>query len=77
LRSARPLALEKDRLTIEAFYPFHKERLEGGRCPAMIEKVLADIFGEEIKIKCVLGKRQAVKKTEAGNVLEEVDEIFM
>jgi len=71
LRSARPLTLEGRLLTIEAFYPFHKERLEEGKCPLVIEKVLAEIFGEELKIKCVLGERQAERKKEVSEIIKE------
>lgn len=80
LRSTRPLKLENGTLTIEVFYKFHKERLESGKCPQILEKVLVDLFGENIKVNCNLGKRTVIPVNipKQENVdLSVAEEIFL
>lgn len=54
LRSSRPKKLEKDFLTIEAFYKFHMDKLSETKNREIVEKVVSDIIGTNIKIKFVL-----------------------
>jgi DNA polymerase-3 subunit gamma/tau len=82
LRSTRPIQLDGHTLTIEVFYQFHKERLENGNCPTIIAKILKDIFGENIKIKCILGQKKPVSRKEENIAAEEelgkaAEEIFL
>ncbi len=66
LRASRPLRVEGDRIVIEVFYQFHRDRLEDERNRSVVEKGLADVLGQEYKLFCELGdisriKRQAEK----------------
>lgn len=72
LRSTRPVSLENGVLTIEVFYKFHKERLETGKCLAILQEVFNKMFGEDLKIKCILGSRPKTKVD-----LEELENIFV
>ncbi len=58
LRSSRPLSLSGNCLTVEVFYPFHKERLEDRRNREIVENGLREVCGKEMKLIFVLGKRQ-------------------
>ena len=87
LRSARPLKLEGGFLTIEVFYQFHKDRLGDEKCLKIMETVLEKLFGEPVKVKCVLGKKirsqrpdtrgQRSEASEEKDIIKNAEEIFM
>ena len=80
LRSTRPAAINGNILTLEVFYRFHKEKLESVRCIGIIEKVLKDLFSEEIKIKCLLGEKKPPPKPDkkqSSVTIQEAEEIFL
>lgn len=85
LRSTRPLKMEDGFLTVEAFYQFHKDRLGDEKCLKVMETVLEKLFGEPVKVKCVLGKRsqkpdtrsQKPDTSEETNIIKNAEEIFM
>jgi hypothetical protein len=58
LRSCRPLKIEDNTLQIEAFYKFHKERLEQVKNRRILEKVLNEITGVPLKVRTLLGKKE-------------------
>jgi len=55
LKSCRLVGLEKDTLLVEAFYPFHKEKLESASCQNILRKVLLEEFGITNSISFTLG----------------------
>lgn len=57
LRSARPKAISHGIVTIEAFYPFHKDKLSESKTKDMLISILKKLFGEKVKIEIVLGKK--------------------
>ncbi len=57
LRSTRPKAVERGIVTIEAFYPFHQERLSEVKTREMLSSILKKLFGEQVKVEVVLGKK--------------------
>ena len=57
LRSARPKAVKNGIVTIEAFYPFHQEKLAEVKVTQLLETVLKKLFGEKVKVEIVLGKK--------------------
>lgn len=57
LRSTRPKSAGDGVVTIEAFYPFHKERLEEVKAKEILVSVLKKLFGETVKVEIVLGKK--------------------
>ena len=71
LRSSRPFKMDDGVLVLEVFYKFHKERLENGKCPKVMEKVLKELFGEQFKVKCVLGERSKKPRPKTGRPLGE------
>ncbi len=63
LRGTKIKEIREDNLIIEVFYKFHKERLEEPKCRQILEKVVSEVMGEPVRIKCVLGeKAKAVDK---------------
>lgn len=89
LRGCRPLGRNGKFLILEAFYKFHKEKLEEQKSRDVLEKVLQDVFGEPMLVKCVLGERLRKKeetkntnqvpgeKNEQGDdTLKEAEKIF-
>jgi DNA polymerase-3 subunit gamma/tau len=56
LRAARPVKFKGRNLTLEVFYPFHKDRLEEARNRKLVEQGLFKVLGMEMAFDCVLGK---------------------
>ena len=57
MRSTRPKTVKDDIVTIEAFYPFHQEKLSETKTRDAIALVLKKLFGEKVKVEVVLGKK--------------------
>ncbi len=83
LRSSRPWKIKSNVLIIEAFYRFHKDKLETEKCRRIVEKVLSDVFENKIKVKYVLGEKKVKSKTKKetkkndGDFIKEAEEIFL
>ena len=56
LRAARPSSIKGKNLTLEVFYPFHKERLEEIKNRKIVEDGLTKVFGKDLCFDCVLVK---------------------
>ena len=56
LRSAMPVGIEGKYLTLEVFYPFHKDQLDQDAKKKIIEDAVARVWGP-MTVKCVLGSR--------------------
>lgn len=77
LRAARPSSIKGKNLTLEVFYPFHKERLEEIKNRKIVEDGLIKVFGKDLCFDCVLGnskKEPLVIKndTPVENISEEL-----
>ncbi len=57
LRSTRPKSVEHGIVTIEAFYKFHKEKLDEPQAKDAIAGTIKTLFGEQPTIDIVLGKK--------------------
>ncbi len=57
LRSTRPKAVGHGIVTIEAFYPFHQEKLSEIKTREILGSVLKKLFGVKVKVEVVLGKK--------------------
>ena len=57
LHSSRPKMVEGGIVTIEAFYPFHQEKLSEIKTREMLGDVLKKLFGEKVRVEVVLGKK--------------------
>lgn len=56
LRASRPKAIREDRVVLEVFYPFHKDKLEEPKNREIVERGLNSVFGIEMSFECVLSK---------------------
>lgn len=57
LRSTRPKSVRSGIVTIEAFYKFHQEKLSETKTKEALRAVLKKLFGENVKVDIVLGKK--------------------
>ena len=57
MRSTRPKDAKNGIVTIEAFYPFHQEKLSEVKTRDAIATVLKKLFGEKVTVEVVLGKK--------------------
>lgn len=57
LRSARPISTDDGMIVIEAFYPFHKDRLSDIKVRDTLSSVFKKLFGVTVGIQIVLGKK--------------------
>jgi len=69
LRSAcEPLEIEGDTITLAFFYDFHKAKVEDPKYRFLVEKKLAEVFGQPYQIRCVLREKP---KRESSNSDED------
>ncbi|MBI5613986.1 DNA polymerase III subunit gamma/tau [Candidatus Gottesmanbacteria bacterium] len=57
LRSTRPKSVTKDTVVIEAFYPFHKEKLSVAPVREALALTIKKLFGTKVNVEIVLGKK--------------------
>jgi len=56
LRAARPHSVKGKVVTVEVFYPFHKDKLEELKNKQIVELGIKQVWGVEVEFKCILGK---------------------
>lgn len=56
LKAARPKIIKGNRVVLEVFYPFHKDKLEEPKNREIVEKGLNLVFGMEVGFECILSK---------------------
>ena len=83
LRSTKPLFFDGERLELEVFYKFHKDKLETEKCRQIVESSVTEVFGVgPIKLHLKLGQKGKAAKEEvtASDVGEDIvkaaEEIF-
>jgi DNA polymerase III subunit gamma/tau len=55
LRAARPMSVNGNVVTLEVFYPFHKDKLEEQKNRKIVEEGFKRVMGVEMIMDCVLG----------------------
>jgi DNA polymerase-3 subunit gamma/tau len=78
LRSTRPMGFDGEKLTLEVFYKFHKDRLESDRCRQIVEEAVGQVFGmAPVKLYLQLGQKAAqVKEDNTEELVKAAEEIF-
>ncbi|MEA2020421.1 MAG: DNA polymerase III subunit gamma/tau [Patescibacteria group bacterium] len=76
LRSVRPKSYDGEVLVLEAFYSFHKDKLNSTKNKTLIEKVIEDVIRVPVRVECVLGSEDSFasvsdNSSEGGNKAEE------
>ncbi len=78
LKASHPIDIKDDKITLEFFYAFHKERIEDDKNRSYVEKAIEKVTNRSYKVYCTLGKKdssgfQNVEKKE-NNVNDELFE---
>ncbi len=73
LRGASPKEVDEGVLTIEFGYRFHKDRFEEPKNRQLLEGILAELLGETVRIKGIVGSPKPRVKNE--EVQEEIDPV--
>lgn len=79
LRSTKPLGIEGKSLKLSVFYQFHKDKLEEAKTKKILEDVTASIFGENLRIECLLAEAPPnVQLTEVRNenIISVAEQMF-
>ncbi|HEY5600710.1 MAG TPA: hypothetical protein VIK81_01335, partial [Patescibacteria group bacterium] len=72
LRSCVPVEVNKDKLVLEAFYKFHKSRLEDPKVNKILTSSLLEVFKTDFKVFCVLGQKKVTNGDEIEKIVNEV-----
>ena len=62
MRSAKPKVAGDGKLQIEVLYKFHKDRLEEKKNHDILEKVMAEVYGQPVKVACLLAEKKIDSK---------------
>jgi DNA polymerase-3 subunit gamma/tau len=83
LRSTKPVSFDGEKLELEVFYKFHKDKLESEKCRQIVETAIAEIFkttGVKLYLKLGKGGRKAAEEITAEGVGDDLvkaaEEIF-
>ncbi len=84
LKASRPVAIKDDEITLEFFYPFHKERIEDDKNLSLVEKAVFKVTKKSYKIHCILSdknisgfqKTQKNDGNEDGGLFQNAQKIF-
>lgn len=67
LRSAcEPLEVEGDTITLAFYWDFHKTKIEDPKYRFLVEKKLAEVFGQPYRVKCVLKEKTKKGPSSSG-----------
>ncbi|MEW6143177.1 MAG: DNA polymerase III subunit gamma/tau [Chloroflexota bacterium] len=67
LRSAcQPVEIEGDTITLAFYWDFHKAKIEDPKYRFLVEKKLAEVFGQPYRVKCVLREKAKKESSNSG-----------
>ena len=77
LRSCRPVEFDGENLTIDAFYRFHKDKLEEPKMIMMLEQLLERVLKQKIHLKINLAQshERAPKVITQSNIVEAGEDL--
>lgn len=73
LRATKPQGLNGNKLVLEVFYQFHKERIEKDPYRSVVEKIVQEVLGTQIQVLCLLSSSKK-KAVDIANITEGVEE---
>lgn len=81
LRAARPKTIEGNVVTLEVYYPFHKDKLEEQKNRKIVEIGLKEVLGAEVIFECILSENKQApmiikNETTENNVMVKSDDIY-
>ncbi len=75
LRGTKPVSYSGNTITLEAFYKFHKDKLEEIKVLTLVESVIGKALGQNIRVVCRMGKRQALAVDNAEVVNDDLAQL--
>ncbi len=74
LRSTRPVDFDGEKLTLEVFYKFHKDKLESEKCRQVVEAAASSVLpGPKIKLQLKMGEKVIKGSDVSGaNISEDI-----
>ncbi|MEK9200808.1 MAG: AAA family ATPase, partial [Patescibacteria group bacterium] len=74
LRSTRPVDFDGEKLTLEVFYKFHKDKLESEKCRQIVEGAVASVMpGQKIRLELKMGEKMIRGSDVSGaNISEDI-----
>lgn len=74
LRSTKAVGFDGEKLVLEVFYKFHKDKLESDKCRTIVEEAVGEVFGTKpVKLFLQLGQKVPKKESNlSGNVGEDI-----
>ena len=79
LRSVKPIGIEGKSLKLSVYYKFHKDKLEEAKTKKMLEDIALSIFGENIRIECLLAEvpqKAQLTEVQNENIISVAEEMF-
>jgi DNA polymerase III gamma/tau subunit len=75
LRSTKPLSFDGEKLELEVFYKFHKDKLETEKCRQIVETSVMEVFSVgSVKLNLKLGQKS--KPVQEEDIVKAAEEIF-
>jgi hypothetical protein len=72
LRAARPKSIDGNVVTLEVYYPFHKDKLEEQKNRKIVETGLSQVLGTDVILEYVLGESKQETVVIKNDTPEEV-----
>ncbi len=76
LKQVKVLSCDGSKLTLEVPYSFHQRIIEAPKARNLLESVVAEVLGKNVKVATVLGKREAKSEDIANIEIAADDEII-
>jgi DNA polymerase III subunit gamma/tau len=71
LKSSKPISVEDSCVLLEVGYSFHKERLEAPKNRRIVENIIKNVIGEDLRIKCKKSDKPVKKSKYASGELTD------
>jgi len=76
LRAAKPINYDGTTLTLGVFYKFHKEHLESMNHKMLLQEIISEIIGSDVRVVCTLSAppaKEIIEEAKDQVVLTEAD----
>jgi DNA polymerase-3 subunit gamma/tau len=70
LKASKPVELKQDKVFVEVFYKFHKEKLEEDKCMLLVEKAMQEVYDQALKLRYVLSNNKRKRVATVGDRLK-------
>jgi len=76
LETSQPLKMEDGQLILGVRFKFHKDRLEEAKNRQIIEDIIKELSGHNVRLVCEVKKDLPLKSIAEKDLLKEVEEVF-